>query len=149
MRVFDWEEGKRDTGIAASRAAVLRSEGVPVPCVWSAQNVKVPQIDHCFPWARWLNNDLWNLLPTSAAVNGSKGDKLPSASAMSDAHQRIIDWWQHAYVDSPLKNKFLLEAGSSLPKLVDGEPELEDIYLAILHQRARLKADQQLVEWCV
>ena len=65
-------------------------------------------------------------------------------------HGRIIDWWQHAYVDSPLKEKFLLEAGSSLPKLVEGEPGLEDIYLAMLHQRARLKADQQLVEWsCV
>jgi len=36
-----------------------------------------------------------------------------------------------------------------LPKLVEGEPVLEDIYLAMLHQRARLKADQQLVEWSV
>ena len=34
-------------------------------------------------------------------------------------------------------------------RLVEGEPELEDIYLAMLHQRARLKADQQLVEWSV
>lgn len=149
MRVFDWEEGRRDTSIAQKRVAVLHSEGTPVPCVWSARNIKSPHIDHCFPWARWLNNDLWNLLPASATVNSSKGDKLPSAYAMSDARLRIIDWWQHAYVDSPLKEKFLLEAGSSLPKLVDGEPGVEEIYLAMLHQRARLKADQQLVEWSV
>ncbi len=91
-------------------------------------------------YACWLE-------PANAAVNSSKGDKLPSASTMLDAQNRIIDWWQHAYVDSPLKEKFLLEAGSSLPKLVEGEPGLEDIYTAMLHQRARLKADQQLVEW--
>jgi hypothetical protein len=147
MHVFDWEEGRRDTRIAAERVVALHSEGLHVPCVWSARKVKAPHIDHCFPWARWLNNDLWNLLPASAAVNSSKGDKLPSALAMADAHGRIIEWWQHAYVDSPLKQKFLLEAGSSLPQLADGEPGLEDIYNAMLHQRARLKSDQQLVEW--
>ena len=147
MQVFAWEEGRRDTGIAASRVVALRREGIPVPCVWSARNVKTPHIDHCFPWARWLNNDLWNLLPASAAMNSSKGEKLPSAQALSEARVRIIDWWQHAYVDSPLRQKFLLEAGSSLPQLVDGEPRLEDIYTAMLHQRARLKSDQQLAEW--
>jgi SAM-dependent methyltransferase len=147
MHVFDWEEGRRDTGVAASRVAALHSKGIQVPCVWSARKVKVPHIDHCFPWARWLNNDLWNLLPASASVNSSKGDKLPSADAMYDAHDRIIDWWQQAYIDSPLKQKFLLEADSSLPSLVDREPALEDIYTAMLHQRARLRSDQQLKEW--
>jgi len=147
MRVFDWEEGRRDTGIAASRVMALRSEGVPISCVWSARKLSVAHIDHCFPWVRWLNNDLWNLVPASAAVNGSKGDKLPSASAMHEARSRFLDWWQHAYVESPLNEKFLLEASSSLPRLKDGEPGLEDIYTAMLHQRARLKADQQLVEW--
>jgi hypothetical protein len=66
---------------------------------------------------------------------------------MSDASVRIIDWWQHAYVESPFKERFLLEAASSLPRLVDGEPGLEEIYTAMLLQRARLKSDQQLVDW--
>jgi len=147
MSVFDWEEGRRDTGIAAKRVVALKSEGIQVPCVWSARKVKALHIDHCFPWARWLNNDLWNLLPASATVNSSKGDKLPSAYAMYDARDRIIDWWQHAYVDSPLKERFLLEAGSSLPGLVDGGSGLEEVYTAMLLQRVRLKSDQQLVEW--
>jgi SAM-dependent methyltransferase len=147
LSMFDWEEGKRDTSIAASRASALSAEGARVVCVWSAAKVRAPQIDHCFPWSRWLNNDLWNLMPATAAVNMSKGDKLPSAIAMADAHDRITDWWGRAYVDTPLRERFLLEAGSSLPKLVPGEPELSDLYEAMLHQRARLKADQQLVEW--
>jgi SAM-dependent methyltransferase len=146
-RVFDWEEGRRDTSIAAGRVIAVRNAGYSVPCVWSAEKVKNPHIDHCFPWARWLNNDLWNLLPASASVNSRKGDKLPSAQTMSAARARILDWWQHAYLDSPLKEKFLLEADASLPRLVEGDAGLEDIYAALLHQRARLKSDQQLVEW--
>jgi SAM-dependent methyltransferase len=147
LSMFDWEEGRRDTSIAASRVEALKAEGTRVPCVWSASTPKTPQIDHCFPWARWMNNDLWNLMPASASVNLSKGDKLPSAVAMSDAQIRITDWWQRAYMGSPLQERFRMEAGCSLPRLVEGDPGIDDLYQAMLHQRARLKADQQLVEW--
>ncbi|RLQ23619.1 methyltransferase domain-containing protein [Seongchinamella sediminis] len=145
--VFDWEEGRRDTGVAASRVVALKNDGIKVPCVWTASNIKSPHIDHCFPWVRWLNNDLWNLMPASASANLAKGDKLPSASTMADARKRILQWWQQAYLDSPLRDKFLLEAGSSLPNLRDGDMEAGDIFAAMLHQRARLRNDQQLVEW--
>jgi SAM-dependent methyltransferase len=147
LSMFEWEEGRRDTSVAARRVDTLRAEGAPIACVWSATTPKKPQIDHCFPWSRWMNNDLWNLMPASAAVNLSKGDKLPSAFTMADAQVRIIDWWHRAYMDSPLRGRFIMEAGGSLPRLVEGEPELDDLYQAMLHQRARLKADQQLVEW--
>ncbi|MAT92050.1 MAG: methyltransferase type 11 [Halioglobus sp.] len=147
MDVFNWEEGSRDTRIPAGRYGELNEAGVRVPCVWSAQNIKVVQIDHCFPWARWLNNDLWNLLPASATVNASKGDKLPSAVALSDAKNRIQSWWRRAYVESSYGERFFLELSASLPNLVEGERDLEAIYDAMLLQRTRLKADQQLVEW--
>lgn len=147
MGVFDWEEGRRDTSLAIGRAVALKSKGVDVPCVWTAVNPRATHIDHCFPWARWLNNDLWNLLPATADANLSKGDKLPSAPLMAEARSRILRWWQYAYVQSALKEQFFLEAGSSLPGLAPGETALADIYNSLLHQRARLKADQQLVEW--
>jgi hypothetical protein len=51
-------------------------------------------------------------LPASSTVTISKGDKLPSAHAMADARGRIIDWWQQAYINAPLQQKFLLEAGA-------------------------------------
>ncbi len=127
----------------------LRGEQAQLSCVWSAAKLRNVHIDHCFPWSRWFNNDLWNLMPTNAAVNLSKGDKLPSGMAMSDAYPRILEWWQMAYLDTPMKRQFLLEAESSLPRLVDCELGLGDIYQSMLHQRARLKADQQLVEWIV
>lgn len=147
LRLFDWEEGRRDTRIAASRVAALKADGVQVPCVWSSAIRRKPQIDHCFPWVRWMNNDLWNLVPASAEINLRKGDKLPSAFTMHAAQNRIMDWWQHAYMDSPLRERFVMEAGGSLPRLVEGEPTLADLYQSMLHQRARLKIDQQLVEW--
>ena len=147
--VFEWEEGRRDTSLVSKRVEALRLERAQLSCVWSAARLRNVHIDHCFPWSRWFNNDLWNLMPTNAAVNISKGDKLPSGLAMSDAHSRILDWWQMAYIESPLKQQFLMEAESSLPKLVEHELELSDIYNSMLHQRARLKADQGLVEWSV
>ena len=66
---------------------------------------------------------------------------------MADAKSRIIDWWQHAYIESALREKFLLEAGSSLPNVQEEELTVEKIFTAMLYQRARLKSDQQLVEW--
>ena len=65
---------------------------------------------------------------------------------MSSAHGRILDWWDQAWLSSPHRERFLLEATVSLPTLVE-RPAPADIYQAMLHQRARLKADQQLAEW--
>ncbi|MFN2328204.1 MAG: methyltransferase domain-containing protein [Chromatocurvus sp.] len=145
-RLLEWEEGRRDTRIANDRVLALRDAGKPVRCVWSDHRLRVAHIDHCFPWSRWLNNDLWNLVPSRADVNLGKGDRLPSAATLSLARTRIEHWWQTAYLDSPWRERFLLEAASSLPGISD-TPGVQDIYHAMRHQRARLKADQQLAEW--
>ena len=148
--VFAWHDDRRNTRPAYERAQALRGKGSELTCVWSASRIRGDfAIDHCFPWARWYNNDLWNLLPTKRRINLSKSDKLPSSPAMSEAKGRIIDWWNRAWDSdsSPLRERFFMEAGYSLPGLHDPEPSLDDIYTAAVHQRARLKADQQLVEW--
>ncbi|MYF11707.1 MAG: methyltransferase domain-containing protein [Gammaproteobacteria bacterium] len=145
---LDWQEGIRDTKIAIERAEALRDDGFDLTCVWSASRIRSSfQIDHCFPWARWYNNDLWNLLPTKVNINRSKLDKLPSSLAMSDARTHIIDWWSEAWEHSAQSERFFMEAGYSLPGLSGHRPSLDEIYQATLHQRARLKQDQQLVEW--
>ncbi|MGM0832238.1 hypothetical protein K1Y77_15130 [Halomonas qaidamensis] len=48
----------------------------PLPCVWSHSDLHRQKyaIDHCFPWARWNNNDLWNLLPTTEKAKQAKSD---------------------------------------------------------------------------
>ena len=145
--VFDWEEGRRDTSLVARRIHAMHDNGEHLNCVWSDRRLRNVHIDHCFPWSRWFNNDLWNLLPTNAQVNISKGDKLPSGQLMHEARKRIEHWWQSAYVESDLAERFMLEAEVSLPKLTSKYYSIGHIYDAVLHQRARLKADQQLVEW--
>ena len=145
---YEWTESRYDTGIAQERAKQLRHDGFALTCVWSAARIRnAPHIDHCFPWARWRNNDLWNLLPARGNVNLSKSDRLPSSSAMADARDRMLDWWENAWVHSPQEDRFFMEARYSLPGLDVDTPRLEDIFVAAQHQRARLKQDQQLIEW--
>ena len=145
---FEWTESRYDTSVALERAKQLRDGGFALTCVWSASRIRSsPHIDHCFPWARWRNNDLWNLLPARGNINFSKSDRLPSSGAMVDARGRMLDWWEHAWVGSAREAQFFMEARYSLPGIFDDSPRLDDIFLAALHQRARLRQDQQLVEW--
>ena len=145
---FEWTESRYDTGIAHERAKQLRDDGFALTCVWSATRIRnAPHIDHCFPWARWRNNDLWNLLPAHGTINLRKSDRLPSSSAMADARDRMLEWWANAWVHSPQEDRFFMEARCSLPGLDVDTPGLEDIFTAAQHQRARLKQDQQLIEW--
>lgn len=145
---FEWTESRYDTSFALERAKQLRDDGFALTCVWSAARIRTAlHIDHCFPWARWRNNDLWNLLPAHGNINLSKSDRLPSSSAMADARDRMLEWWRYAWVHSPQEDRFFMEARYSLPGLEVNTPGLEDIFVAAQHQRARLKQDQQLIEW--
>ena len=144
--VFAWEEGHRDTRIAWDRYSDLKESGRQIQCTWTGQRIRRANMDHCFPWARWFNNDLWNLLPTGASVNREKRDRLPAAQVLRDAESRLLGWWEEAYLESPYQERFWLEARTSLP-LVTEASSLTDLFGAVQLQRARLKADQQLAEW--
>ena len=147
-QAFEWDEARRDTTQALLRAQELRQNGFPLTCTWSAARIGTAlHIDHCFPWARWRNNDLWNLLPASGKVNLSKGDKLPSAETLASARERMSDWWSRAWLDGPRAEQFFMEAVYSLPGLNRDRPSLKDIHQAARHQRARLRQDQQIAEW--
>ena len=88
---FEWTESRNDTHVALDRAKQLRDGGFALTCVWSALRIRSsPHIDHCFPWERWRNNDLWNLLPARGNINLSKSDRLPASRAMADARGRIL-----------------------------------------------------------
>ena len=148
-REFEWAESYRDTSLVSSRAKEIRQDGFSLSCVWSARIIqrKALAIDHCFPWARWPNNDLWNLLPTSATVNNTKSDRLPSAQILAEARGRITDWWDFAWMGSAYEERFFEEAICSLPNLGSERPSLSEIHQATQHQRLRLKTDQRIPEW--
>jgi hypothetical protein len=41
-----------------------------------------------------------------------------------------------------LRDRCMIEVGTSLPRLVEGKPGINDLYQALLHQPAWLKVDQ-------
>ena len=86
-------------------------------------------------------------MPASEKANEKKREKLPSAPLLHNSRDRITDWWSSAYFDSAMKEQFLLEAEAALPLVTDNTSGLTVIFDAVMHQRARLKANQQLVEW--
>lgn len=145
---LQWNEASRDTGIARQRAEELRGAGSDLHCVWSDRQLgSAYDIDHCFPWSRWFNNDLWNLFPVSRKVNEEKRDRLPSATLMHESRPRIVDWWDAGYCSMVHAERFFIEAEAALPLVSASDRSLNSVFEAVLHQRAKLKANQQLVEW--
>ena len=148
--VFQWIDAERDTTPVRNRFQTLQNQGASLHCVWTDKALRNERyaIDHCFPWSRWLNNDLWNLMPATEKANSTKGNKLPSAGLLLQSQKPITDWWQQAYVDDDSFNPtFFIEAQSALPLLDENTVSLETVFDAMQHQRARLKANQQLAEW--
>lgn len=147
-----WSDPERDVQISRNQAQRLLEER-QLYCVWSGKRLrrKSVDIDHCLPWSVWSCGDLWNLMPAHSDVNrNKKRNLLPSESAMDEAHDRILDWWDRAYFwGESLQEKFLVEATSSLPGIRREERslDLEEIFESVCLQRAKLRRDQRAPEW--
>lgn len=144
---LQWVEGRRDTSTV--RQLVERQlQKDKVECVWTAHNLKDRRfdVDHCFPWSRWNNNDLWNLMPTTHTANAAKSEKLPADSLLKQARPRVLHWWDQTILGSELEVQFFSEAEAALP-LLGKERTPERIFEGILQQRLRLKMNLQLMEW--
>jgi hypothetical protein len=147
---FQWIDAERSTINVRARVQQLHGQGQPVSCVWTQKNLRLESyaVDHCFPWSRWLNNDLWNLMPTTVQANNSKGDKLPSAALLQHSRTHIMRWWERAYLDDEgMRERFFIEAESALPLVSAESRDMEGVFQALQYQRAKLRAGQQLGEW--
>ncbi len=146
---LQWEEGRRDTHQVRKLISSYIQKGYGVHCIWSNRDLRYSQtyeVDHCFPWSRWNNNDLWNLMPATKKANSCKGEKLPSATLLESSHNRILKWWDDAYFRTDKKEQFIIEAETALP-LPSTRPSLSTIFEGISQQRLRIKMNQQLAEW--
>jgi protein-L-isoaspartate O-methyltransferase len=144
-----WAEPVRTTALGREVAQQLLARGQLMECVWTGRPLKANtfDIDHCLPWSVWPCGDLWNLMPAHTRVNQhEKRDRLPSAAAMANARNRIIGWWEAAYMkDDALRPRFLREAAAALP-LSDGAGSTA-VYDALNWRRLRLWQDQQVPQW--
>ena len=60
-------------------------------------------MDHVIPYSLWLNNDLWNLLPASPAVNHAKSDRLVSRDSLMHSRDLIVHYWETLRGDNPVR----------------------------------------------
>ena len=151
MAALRWLDAEHDTGIVRRLGQRLRDSGSALFCVWTGDRLTGNfDIDHCFPFAAWPCNDLWNLLPSLPAEIRKKGDLLPALDALEQARSRMLEWWDLAYLrDSFLARRFEDEGRSALPTAVsdDGAVTPESLFEGVMVQQMVLKRDQQLAEW--
>ena len=145
--IYHKAEGRRDTSLMRKLVEQQLAEG-RVECVWTARNLSQQRydIDHCFPWSRWSNNDLWNLLPASQMANAAKSEKLPSDALLKQARPRVTEWWERAVIGTEIESRFFAEAEAALPLLGESR-SLDSVFEGMLQQRLRLKTNLQLAEW--
>ena len=146
-----WIDPNREVRVPRIRAQALIENGTIRHCVWSGKRLQTNNvdIDHCFPFSAWPCDDLWNLLASHRYINQKdKREKLPSRNRLQLARERILEWWQAAYVkDSNLRNQFFTEASSSLRILSDRNQDLESVFDSLTLQQTHLKFNQQIPEW--
>lgn len=144
-----WADPERDTRVARDAVTRLRAAGKAVYCVWSGQRLRDDyDIDHCFPFAAWPCGDAWNLMPASKQINNQKSNRLVTQAAIERASETITNWWQGAFLagDGDSRSRFFLEAGQTLPLLIES-PTPADIIDAMKMHRIRLAKDQGLRPW--
>ena len=147
-----WSDPRRDVSLARFQALRLM-ETAPLHCVWSGRRLTAEtlDIDHCFPWAAWPCDDLWNLMPAHRAVNQhQKRDMLPSVRLLLESQDRIQTWWQKGYVGADgaaLGGRFMTEAEATLPMISGSASGLDDVFDAVGMQQVRLRADQGVGVW--
>ena len=151
-RALAWSDPARDVA-EARRWALARLEQGALHCVWSGRRLsaETQDIDHCFPWAAWPCDALWNLMPAHREVNQrEKRDRLPAPGRLREAQDRIQGWWDAAYLrgaGAPTAERFLIEAQATLPLLTPAPPALGEVFEAVTIQQARLRADQGVQVW--
>lgn len=146
LNALNWDDPERTTSRIRKRVnALLSSEDVA--CCWSGKNLKTTDyaVDHAFPFARWPNNDLWNLLPSRTKVNALKSDKLPTGLKLAESREFIIHWWKQGWQHN--KIEFFSQANLALPKLKPDNSNFDDVFEAFALQRDRIKDFQQLEDW--
>jgi SAM-dependent methyltransferase len=142
-----WEKGRRNTQIAKTQVEQCINRGQSIHCVWTGDRIRKVDVDHCIPFSLWANNDLWNLLPSKPSANRSKGNRLPSAKALGNSKDLILEWWDMAYRESKYSDLFNAQAKTSLSISSGNALEPEILFDAMQIQRLRIKDFQQSREW--
>ncbi len=146
---LSWNSDERSTNQVRGIVEAMKQNHQAPCCVWTGESLARRQyeVDHCFPYANWFNNDLWNLMPATKQANGSKSNKLPTGELLIFAKPRIQEWWEMAYGSKHLEFQFYMEAIASLPGI--NARSFDAVFDGVVRQRLHLKYEQQMPEWSV
>ncbi|MBB1488746.1 methyltransferase domain-containing protein [Oceanospirillum sediminis] len=146
LSALQWDDPVHKTDQVRKRFKELAVDN-DMLCCWSAKKLieKEMAVDHTFPFARWPNNDLWNLLPVKDKINFQKSDRLPTNKKLTDSKEEIIHWWEQAWDKE--RREFFTQANLALPSLSSQNDSFDDVFQAVLLQRDRIKDFQQLQDW--
>ena len=146
LNALHWDAPQRTTYRVRKRVEELLNAN-SVNCCWTGFELKKSsfEIDHAFPFTRWPNNDLWNLLPSKSIINTEKSDKLPSSKKLNESRDYITSWWRQGWQDD--NNEFFTQASFALPNLPPTNRNFDDVFEAFSIQRDRIKDFQQLEDW--
>lgn len=146
LNALRWDDPTRSTSRIRQRVNDLMTSQ-DVLCCWSGKQLKPTSfaVDHAFPFARWPNNDLWNLLPANTKVNSQKSDKLPTGIKLAGSRDFILEWWKQGWQHN--QTEFFSQANLALPNLRPDNTSFSDVFDAFALQRDRIKAFQQLEDW--
>jgi hypothetical protein len=63
-------------------------------CAWTDRRLDATfAVDHVISFALWGCNDLWNLMPVTAAANAQKSDRLPAAELLRSRKSSMLSYW--------------------------------------------------------
>lgn len=146
IKHLEWQDAVRTTQLVRAKIQEL-NRTTNVRCIWSGSRLTEKyDVDHCLPFARWPNNDLWNLLPTKTSINASKRDRIPTEARLRDSKNRILNWWGEAW-EGENSERFYTEATLSLPGLNHSKHSIDDVYEALTMQSMRLAEFQSIERW--
>ena len=128
-----------------AEARVLLADSA-LECVWSGVALLgAYHVDHAIPYAVWGNNDLWNLLPASPAVNRAKHAALPAHTLLLRRRDVIVGYWQIYQAAEPAR--FAAQAGRALGCDVS-KPTWETLAFAGFQEAVeRLATSRGLPRW--
>lgn len=146
LTALTWDDPKRSTNRIREKVLQLQQYNY-VKCCWSGKKLQTSfVIDHAFPFARWPNNDLWNLLPTRKDLNAQKSDRLPTQYRLQQSKELITEWWKEAW-GTHNRDEFFTQASFALPGIQQVTNNFDDVFDAMSLQRDRIKDLQQLQDW--
>ena len=91
---------------------------------------------------------VWRRAPDPAVNRHAKRDRLPAAEVLDGSMDRILDWWNRAWLRQPrTAERFRVEARASLPLLKEADDGPAAVFAGLQARRFSLRADQQVPEW--